>query len=102
MTDVVIRQRGQLTIPRDIVEAAGLEPGTHMDLHYANGVIVLRPFRKGAEADDLMSYAGIARDLWGSTDDEVEAWIAREREASDRPDLWDHSPSRAESGQAPA
>lgn len=93
MTEIIIRQRGQVTIPRDIVEAAGLEPGTHMDLHYANGVIVLRPFRRGAEADDLMSYAGIARHLWGSTDEEVDSWIAREREASDRPDLWDVAPT---------
>lgn len=102
MTEVVIRQRGQLTIPREVVEAAGLKPGTLMDLHYANGVIVLRPSHERSEADDLMSYAGIARHLWGSTDEEVDAWIAREREASDRPDLWDDAPTPAPVDRSPS
>lgn len=91
MTEVIMRQRGQITIPHEIVERAGLEPGMSMDLHYVeNGTIVIRlAGHHDSVADILRRYAGIGKGIWGDTDEEVEAWIARERAENDLPDVWE-------------
>lgn len=90
MTEVIMRQRGQITIPHEIVERAGLEPGMSMDLHYVeNGTIVIRLAGAHGSVDSIMRYAGIGKGIWGDTDEEVEAWIARERAENDLPDVWE-------------
>ena len=41
MTEITVRQRNQVTIPKAIAEAAGIEEGTVCDMQYANGVITI-------------------------------------------------------------
>ncbi len=42
MTEITVRQRNQVTIPKAIAEAAGIAEGTVCDMQYANGVITIR------------------------------------------------------------
>lgn len=102
MTEVIMRQRGQITIPHEIVERAGLEPGMSMDLHYVeNGTIVIRlAGHHDSVADILRRYAGIGKGIWGDTDEEVEATIRRQREEGDRPDTWERIEAEAAAARA--
>lgn len=43
VTRVIVRQGIEVTLPDDIVEAAGISEGTIIDVTYVNGVVTLRP-----------------------------------------------------------
>lgn len=41
-----ITSKGQVTIPQDIRERAGLLPNTEVEFEYRNGEVVLKPLKK--------------------------------------------------------
>jgi bifunctional DNA-binding transcriptional regulator/antitoxin component of YhaV-PrlF toxin-antitoxin module len=85
LTEITVRQRNQVTIPKAIAEAAGIEEGTVCDMQYANGVItIVLPAHR--PPIDVMQFAGIGRGLWGQTTEEVDRTIRALR------DEWDREP----------
>lgn len=80
MVKVTIRDRNQLTVPVDIAAAAGLTSGSLCDMEYVNGVITITPV-DSTTARPLADFAGIARGVWGGTDEEIEEQIRTDRES---------------------
>lgn len=83
MVRVTIRNRNQLTVPVDIAAAAGLTSGSLCDMEYVNGVITITPADTPTRRP-LSDYAGIARGVWGDTEDEIENRIREDRESWER------------------
>ena len=84
MTEVTVRQRNQITIPKAIAEEAGLTEGSVGDLAYADGVITITFRGHPREPFDVSKYAGIAKGLWGETPEEVEQTLRDMRDEWDR------------------
>lgn len=80
MVRVTVRNRNQLTVPVDIAAAAGLTSGSLCDMQYVNGVITITPTGSTA-ARPLADFAGVARGVWGETDEEIEEQIRADRES---------------------
>ena len=83
MVKVTIRARNQLTVPVDIAAAAGLATGSLCDMDYANGVITITPSTSPA-LRPLGDFAGIARGVWGDTDEAMQRQIRDDRESWQR------------------
>lgn len=83
MVRVTIRDRNQLTVPVDIAAAAGLTSGSLCDMEYTNGVITITP-ADSTPARPLSDFAGIARGVWGDTDEQIEQQIRADRESWER------------------
>lgn len=71
-----MREKGQITIPKAIIEAAGLKVGDQLtfivDGINANLIWVHRP---------PASYIGALRGVYGTTPEEVRAYLREEEEA---------------------
>jgi bifunctional DNA-binding transcriptional regulator/antitoxin component of YhaV-PrlF toxin-antitoxin module len=83
MTQITVRQRNQVTIPKAIAEAAGIGEGVVCDMQYADGVITIR-LPEHRPPVDFMQYAGIGRGLWGETAEEIDRNIRELRDEWDR------------------
>ena len=83
MTEITVRQRNQVTIPKAIAEEAGIEEGTVCDMQYANGVITIR-VPEHRPPIDIMQYAGSLSGVWGSTPEEIDRNIRALRDEWDR------------------
>ena len=69
----VVRSKNQMTLPDPIVKRLGVEPGDEVIVYFDDnepGIIHLRPLRR--------SYAGVARGMYGSTEEAAE-YIKSER-----------------------
>lgn len=79
MPQVKLREKGQLTIPVDLLQEWGRKNhvATHdaIDVHLSNGVLMLIPSKRHAAKRDIMSFAGVGKGLWGSTHDDIESTI---------------------------
>lgn len=80
MVEIRIRDRNQLTVPVDIADAAGLVPGSVCEMDYRNGIITITPADTSASRP-LSDFAGIARGVWGDTDDHIEQAITADRDS---------------------
>ncbi len=81
MPEIRMRRKHQVTLPASIVRQAGIKPDDMLTVTFMNGAIFIKP--KIADAgpqEDLMSYAGIGRGLWGNTPEEIKASIRSLRE----------------------
>lgn len=77
-----MRRKHQVTLPASIVRQAGIEPEDMLTVTFTNGAIVIKPKTKASEPqDDVMSYAGIGRGVWGTGSAEVLANIRKLRDA---------------------
>lgn len=75
VVEVQLRDRNQLTMPAEAVEALDVRPGAKLLLR-------IDPVRHTATVRPLRaSYAGVAGTLYGRTRQETAAYIKREREA---------------------
>ncbi len=81
MGSVHLRERRQITLPTDIVAAAGLQTDDVLQASYVNGVIHLVPSRKQAQRADMRRFVGAAGAVYGSADtmnqylrDERDSW----------------------------
>jgi AbrB family looped-hinge helix DNA binding protein len=73
MPEIRVRPKGQVTLPASILREAKIEPNDELEVSYLNGAIVLRrvaPVGRSS-VDDVMSFAGLGRGLWGDTTEEV-------------------------------
>jgi hypothetical protein len=79
MPQVKLREKGQVTIPAELLQEWGrtnhVATNDTMDAHLSNGVLMLIPSKRHTAKRDIMSFAGVGKGLWGSTQDEIEATI---------------------------
>ena len=78
--EVALRERNQITLPDRIATRLGVQAGDRLIARIADqdaGAVVLRPVRR--------SYAGVAGDLYGGTQEEAAAYIAGERGSWETP-----------------
>ena len=79
-----VRLKHQITIPAAIAEAAQIKPDDMLEVRYANGIVTLTPVTRKTRQTSLMSYAGIARGLWGESPADVEANVKADRTSWER------------------
>ena len=84
MSTVRVRPKHQITLPVSIVNQAGIHQDDLLEAGYVNGVITLVPKARQSRHGDIMDYAGIARDVYGKTTEEVDAALSHLRDAWER------------------
>jgi bifunctional DNA-binding transcriptional regulator/antitoxin component of YhaV-PrlF toxin-antitoxin module len=64
---VKLREKGQVTIPVEILQAWRLKNQSNLndliDVSLSNGVLLLSPSKRAEDKRDLLSFAGIGRGL---------------------------------------
>jgi bifunctional DNA-binding transcriptional regulator/antitoxin component of YhaV-PrlF toxin-antitoxin module len=75
MPEIRMRPKHQITLPASIVREAKLKQDDRLKVALVNGSIVITPKRSAHDQDDIMSFAGIGRGLWGKTPRDVEATL---------------------------
>jgi len=84
MSQVRVRLKHQITIPSRIAEAAHIKPNDMLEVAYTNGVVTLVPVSRKERKGSAMTYAGIARGLWGQTTAEIDADLNSDRDSWER------------------
>lgn len=84
MSHIRVRPKHQITIPSNIAQAADIKLDDVLDIAYVNGIITLVPQKRLQRKESIMSYAGIARGLWGNTTTEIDASIRNDRDSWER------------------
>ncbi|MHB1233704.1 MAG: AbrB/MazE/SpoVT family DNA-binding domain-containing protein [Burkholderiales bacterium] len=84
MSTVRVRPKHQITLPVSIVNQAGIHQDDLLEADYVNGVITLVPKARQARHGDIMDYAGIARDVYGKTAEEVDVALSQLRDEWER------------------
>jgi len=84
MSTVRVRPKHQITLPVSIVNQANIHQDDLLEANYVNGVITLVPKARHAHHGDIMDYAGVARDVYGKTAEEVDASISQLRDEWER------------------
>jgi bifunctional DNA-binding transcriptional regulator/antitoxin component of YhaV-PrlF toxin-antitoxin module len=78
---VSLRDRRQITLPAEIVSAAGLSTNDTLEVRLVNGNIVLAPTHAARSAPRSMSrFLGAARGLYGATAEEADAQLRQQRD----------------------
>jgi antitoxin component of MazEF toxin-antitoxin module len=80
MPVVNIRPKGQVTIPAEILKAWQIHTNDKINVNLVNGVVMLTPVNRRGQKKSIMSYAGIARGLWGDSADAIDGFIRNERD----------------------
>lgn len=82
MAEIRMRRKHQITLPASIVREAGIEPDDRLTVTFLNGAIIIKASEPsgGMPQDDVMSFAGLGRGLWGNTHDEVMTTIRKLRD----------------------
>ncbi len=71
MAEIRMRPKHQITLPASIVREAKLKPDDRLKVTFVNGSIVITPRQSAHDQDNIMSFAGIGRGLWGNTPKQV-------------------------------
>lgn len=75
--EATVRLKNQITLPAEVVARLGIEPGDHLLFSLLEGealpYVEMRPLRR--------SYAGIAKGLYGKSDEDVDRYVREERES---------------------
>ncbi len=76
MSEVRLREKGQVTIPSEILQEWGIKNHVHthdaVEAVLANGVLMLIPKKRCSVKRDILSFAGVGKGLWGNTPDDIE------------------------------
>lgn len=72
MAEIRLRPKHQLTLPASVVRQANIKLDDKLAVSYVNGSIILTPSAAGKNQADIMTFAGIAPGLWGSTAKEID------------------------------
>ena len=85
MSEVRLREKGQVTIPSEILQEWGLKNHVHtndtIEAVLANGVLMLIPKKRRSVKRDIFSFAGVGKGLWGNTPDEIENSLEKIRDS---------------------
>jgi AbrB family looped-hinge helix DNA binding protein len=84
MTRIKLREKRQMTIPAEVCEALGVKPGDSLDVELEDGVIVLKPSRRGAldalqELQRAFAAAGLSEEEWLADLKTIRKEVFRER-----------------------
>ena len=75
MPQVKLREKGQVTIPADVLQEwsrqNNVSTNDSIDVSLANGVLLLVPSKRHTAKRDIMSFAGVGKGLWGSSPEEI-------------------------------
>mgnify|MGYP001211653638 CR=1 FL=1 len=81
-TTISLRDRRQITLPADIVAAAGLQTHDTLEVRVVNGVIQLTPSAAmQAPARSMSRFLGAAHGVYGSTVEDVDAGVRELRDS---------------------
>jgi len=84
MGHVTVRQRNQITLPPEVVEALGLHVGDTGEVSVQGNAVIIRfRSREAARAAVERAY-GALRGVWGTTHEEIQATIDRDRASWNR------------------
>jgi hypothetical protein len=79
MLQVKLREKGQVTIPAELLQEWSrtnhVATNDTIEVNLSNGVLMLIPSKRHTAKRDIMSFAGVGKGLWGSTQDEIDATI---------------------------
>jgi bifunctional DNA-binding transcriptional regulator/antitoxin component of YhaV-PrlF toxin-antitoxin module len=81
MSTAHLRDRRQITLPVDVVAAAGLQPDDALNVRLVNGVIHLVPLRKGAAPSDMRRFLGAAHSCYGPDTNSMNQHLRDQRDA---------------------
>lgn len=85
MPQVKIREKGQVTIPAELLQEWSnknhVSVNDSMEAALVNGVLMLIPQKRHAAKRDIMSFAGVGKGLWGDTPAEIDASINEMRDS---------------------
>jgi bifunctional DNA-binding transcriptional regulator/antitoxin component of YhaV-PrlF toxin-antitoxin module len=84
MAQIRVRKKHQITLPIRIAESANIKLDDMLEVTYNNGVVTLIPVSRKNRKESAMSYAGIARGVWGNNTLEIEAEIKSSRDSWER------------------
>ena len=76
MPEIRMRPKHQVTLPASLVRQANIKLDDKLAVSYVNGSIVLTPSAAREKRIDIMAFAGIASDLWGTTAHEVDQTLS--------------------------
>lgn len=80
MSTVSLRERRQITLPPDIVAAAGLATNDTLEISFSNGVIQLVPTHSANSNGRSMSrFLNAAHGIYGDNAAEVDAYVRDQR-----------------------
>jgi antitoxin component of MazEF toxin-antitoxin module len=81
-SNVNLRDRRQITLPAEIVAAAGLSTDDQLEVRWQNGAIVMVPTRAAQQpARSMAKYQGAAKGLYGATEAEANSYVRDQRDA---------------------
>ncbi len=84
MQTVQLRDRRQITLPPKIVAECNLQVDDELSIRVRDGVIELTPIARKLQAPvDVSQYLGAVK-CYGSTPEEMDAYIRAERDSWDR------------------
>ncbi|WP_428354225.1 AbrB/MazE/SpoVT family DNA-binding domain-containing protein [Methyloprofundus sp.] len=81
MPMVKIRPKGQITIPSEILHAWKIHTEDKVNVNLINGIVTLTPVKRLENKKSILSYAGIAKGMWGKTAEDIDHFITNERES---------------------
>ena len=84
MPEIRMRPKHQVTLPASLVRQANIQLDDKLDVSYVNGSIILRPATKANRQTDIMTFAGIASGVWGSTADAIDQTLANMKSGWER------------------
>ena len=87
MEKIRLAEQLQVTLPKNIVELAGLQTHDLLEVSYKEGNIILRPLKTSASprpASDLMTFAGSCSGAWGNSAQEIAQTLAQDHSSWER------------------
>ena len=84
MLHVRVREKHQVTLPMSIVRAANIHQQDMLEVSYRNGVITLTTPQATGKRRPMRDYVGALQGVYGSTADEVHAYLQNERDSWER------------------
>ena len=81
---VRVRKKHQVTLPDRIDESANIKLDDILEVAYNNGAVTMIPVSRKNRTESAMTYAGIARCIWGTNTLEIEAEVKNSRDSWER------------------
>jgi bifunctional DNA-binding transcriptional regulator/antitoxin component of YhaV-PrlF toxin-antitoxin module len=80
-SNVNLRDRRQITLPAEIVAAAGLKTDDQLEVRWQNGAIVMVPTQAAkAPPRSMARFQGATKGLYGATEEEANAYVRDQRD----------------------
>ena len=81
MQSIRMRARRQLTLPSEVVAAAGLQIDDDLDVSYVNGIIQLTPAKSRRGGAGMSRFLGAAGASYGADTEAMNEYLRQQRES---------------------